>query len=210
MRMAARRSQVLRDPAAHRARAPSRSAPLLPSFLYLPAAGELPADALTLPWGERADAVVGEFAQQRGSEVPDRVVASAKSWLSHAGADRTAPILPWGSPRRRAASSRRSRPRRATSPTSRAAWNAAFPDAPLAEQDVLLTVPASFDAVARELTVRAAHDAGLPQVTLLEEPQAALYAWIDANGEALARSAVRGRRRRSWSATSAAARPTSA
>ncbi len=162
--------------------------PLLPSFLYIPAAGELPPKALALPWGEEQD-VVGAFARQRGAEVPARLVASAKSWLSHAGADRTAPILPWGSPEEV----------RKLSPVEvsarylahiRHAWDAAFPAAPLAEQDVLLTVPASFDAVARELTTRAAADAGLPQVTILEEPQAAFYAWIDANGDAW-REAVR-------------------
>jgi hypothetical protein len=155
---------------------------LLPSFLYLPAKDELAAEALALPWGASADAVVGAFAQQRGSEVPDRVVASAKSWLSYGDRDRTAAILPWGSPDDVAK----------LSPVEvsarylvhiKAAWDAHFPTAPLIEQEVLLAVPASFDPGARELTVRAAETAGLPQVTLLEEPQAALYAWIDANGE---------------------------
>jgi molecular chaperone DnaK (HSP70) len=154
--------------------------PVLPSFLYLPAEGELPEHALELPWGAAADAVVGAFAQQRGSEVPDRVVASAKSWLSYGGADRTAAILPWGSPD----------DVHKLSPVEvsarylahiRAAWETQVPAAPLAEQDVLITVPASFDPGARELTVRAAAAAGLPHVTVLEEPQAALYAWIDAN-----------------------------
>jgi hypothetical protein len=154
---------------------------VLPSFLYLPASGELPEKALRLPWGDSSDAVVGTFAQKRGSEVPDRVVASAKSWLSYVGGDRTAAILPWGSPD----------DVRKLSPVDvsarylghiRAAWDARFPRAPLAEQDVLVAVPASFDPGARELTVRAAAAAGLPQVTLIEEPQAALYAWIDACG----------------------------
>jgi len=156
--------------------------PLLPSFLYLPAAQEFPEGALQLPWAGPAE-VVGAFARSRGSEVPARLVTSAKSWLSHSGVDRTAPVLPWGSPDEV----------RKMSPVEvsaryldhiRGAWNAAFPHAPLEDQDVLLTVPASFDAVARELTVRAARDAGLPRVTLLEEPQAAFYAWIDANGTA--------------------------
>ncbi len=154
--------------------------PALPSFLYLPAAGELPEKALALPWSGSADAVVGAFARRRGSEVPDRVVASAKSWLSYAASDRTAAILPWGSPD----------DVRKLSPVEvsarylahiTGAWEARMPTAPLAEQDVLITVPASFDPAARELTVRAAATAGLPQVTVLEEPQAALYAWIDAN-----------------------------
>jgi molecular chaperone DnaK (HSP70) len=162
---------------------------LLPSFLYLPAPDEFPRNALRLPWGAAADCIVGELAQRRGAEVPARVVASAKSWLSYAGVDRSAPILPWSSPD----------DVRKLSPVEvstqylshiRQAWNAAFGDAPLEAQDVLLTVPASFDAVARDLTVRAAHEAGLAQVTILEEPQSAFYAWIDANGEGW-RSAVR-------------------
>lgn len=147
-------------------------APQLPSFLYLPVAGE---DAAGEP-------IAGAFARQRGSEVPDRVVASAKSWLSYGGADRDAVLLPWGaaddvpklSP---VAASARYLAHLA------AAWDAAFPGDALAEQDVLLTVPASFDPAARELTVRAAAEAGLPPVTLLEEPQAALYAWIAAAGD---------------------------
>ncbi|MGH7787553.1 MAG: Hsp70 family protein, partial [Candidatus Binatia bacterium] len=157
--------------------------PVLPSFLYLPAAGEVPAAAAQLPWGGDGDAIVGLWAQQRASEVPDRVIASAKSWLSYAGADRSGAILPWGSPDEVpklspvAASSR-------YLAHIRGAWDAAFPDAPLAEQDVLITLPASFDPAARELTVQAAADAGLPRVSVLEEPQAALYAWIDANGDA--------------------------
>jgi molecular chaperone DnaK (HSP70) len=155
---------------------------LLPSCLYLAAPGEFPADALHLPWVESLDFAVGFFAQKRGAEVPARVIVSAKSWLSYAGTDRTAAILPWGSPD----------DVRKLSPVETStqyllhiahAWNAAFPDAPLEQQDVLLTVPASFDAVARDLTARAAQAAGLTAVTVLEEPQAAFYAWIDANGE---------------------------
>ena len=155
---------------------------LLPSFLYIPAAGELAAGALKLPWGAEPEHVVGLFAQTRGAEVPARVIASAKSWLSHAGADRNAPILPWGSPDDVPKLSPVDAASRYLAHI-RHAWNAAFPDAPLETQDVLLTVPASFDAVARDLTVRAAQDAGLAHVTILEEPQAAFYAWIDAHGE---------------------------
>lgn len=156
--------------------------PLLPSFLYLPGAGEFPAEALGLPWDSAPAHVVGQFAQRRGAEVPARLVASAKSWLSYAGVDRTAPVLPWGSPEDVA---KLSPVAASTAYLShmRRAWNAAFPDAPLEHQEVLLTVPASFDAVARELTVRAAQEAGLPHLMLLEEPQAAFYAWIDANGD---------------------------
>ena len=163
--------------------------PLLPSFLYLTTPDEFPAKSLALPWNAKNDRVVGRFAQHRGAEVPSRLVSSAKSWLSYPGADRNAPILPWGSPD--------DVPKLSSVDASarylahlRAAWDAAFRDAPLAEQEVLLTVPASFDAVARDLTTRAAAEAGLPEVTLLEEPQAALYAWIDASGDAW-RKAVR-------------------
>jgi hypothetical protein len=156
--------------------------PLLPSFLYLPAPAEFPRGALDLPWGGSADAVVGALAQQRGGEVPDRIVASAKSWLSHGDRDRTAAILPWGSPDDVAKLSPVEVSARYLAHI-KAAWDTQFRAAPLPEQELLLTVPASFDPGARELTVRAAADAGLPHVTLLEEPQAALYAWIDANGE---------------------------
>jgi molecular chaperone DnaK (HSP70) len=155
---------------------------LLPSFLYIPGAGELSPDALRLPWKSGADRLVGTFAQRRGTEVPARLISSAKSWLSYEGADRTAPILPWGSPE----DVRKLSPVEASTEYLlhiRNAWNAAFTDSPLEAQEVLLTVPASFDAVARDLTSRAAHEAGLTEVTILEEPQAAFYAWIDANGE---------------------------
>jgi molecular chaperone DnaK (HSP70) len=114
--------------------------------------------------------------------VPARLIASAKSWLSYAEVDRTVAILPWSSPDDVPKMS----PVTASSAYlghMRDAWGAAFPAAPLEHQDVFLTVPASFDAVARELTVRAAQDAGLPNITLLEEPQAAFYSWIDANGD---------------------------
>jgi molecular chaperone DnaK (HSP70) len=161
--------------------------PLLPSFSYLPASEEFAAKALALPWNAKNDQVVGRFAQQRGAEVPTRLVSSAKSWLSHAGADRTAPLLPWGSPDDVAKISPVEASARYLSHL-RAAWDHAFRDAPLSDQEVLLTVPASFDAVARDLTLRAASEAGLPDVTLLEEPQAALYAWIDASGDAWRRA----------------------
>jgi len=154
----------------------------LPSFLYLPAEGELPAKATRLPWGGPSDAVAGVFARQRGSEVPDRVIASAKSWLSYGGGERDAAILPWGAADDVAKLSPVAASARYLAHLA-SAWDAAFPDAPIAEQDVLLTVPASFDPAARELTVRAAEQAGLPPVTLLEEPQAALYAWIAASGD---------------------------
>jgi len=160
--------------------------PLLPSFLYLAAHGELPPHALDLPWAQRDDFTVGEFALRRGQEVPGHLVASAKSWLSHAGADRTAPILPWGGSDDVAKLS----PLEVSAhylAHMRDAWNhvvAKGDDAlRLEAQEVYLTVPASFDPVARELTARAAAQVGLENLILLEEPQAAVYAWIDASAE---------------------------
>ncbi len=156
---------------------------LLPSFLYLANAQEFPAGSLALPWDpQRSGTVLGEFARTHGSKVPMRLVASAKSWLCHAGVDRMGPILPWQAP----ADVQRISPLEASAQYLghvRAAWNQRFPEAALAEQEVVLTVPASFDATARDLTLKAAQQAGLPQVVLLEEPQAALYAWTEAMGE---------------------------
>ncbi|MDB4967924.1 MAG: dnaK4 [Myxococcales bacterium] len=155
--------------------------PTQPSFLYLPADAEFKKEQLELPWGQ-ANAIVGELARNHGWQVPARLVSSAKSWLSHAGVDRLSPILPWQAP----AEVPKVSPVEASARYLghvRAAWDHAHPDAPLAEQDVLLTVPASFDSVARELTVRAAVDAGLPHVTLLEEPQAAFYSWLGNAGD---------------------------
>jgi molecular chaperone DnaK (HSP70) len=155
---------------------------LLPSFLYLPNPQEFPAGALALPWDKsRKDVVVGEFARAHGSKVPMRLVSSAKSWLCHAGVNRLEPILPWQAP----ADVPRISPLDASArylAHIREAWDHQFPDAALAGQDVVLTVPASFDAAARELTLQAAQQAGLPNITLLEEPQAAFYAWIEKLG----------------------------
>ena len=156
--------------------------PLLPSFLYVPGEVDFPAGSTALPWDPQPAHVVGELARKRGAENAVRLVASAKSWLSFAGAQRTAPILPWGAPPEVPHIS----PVDASAAYLRhlaAAFDASTPDSPLAQQDVLLTVPASFDEEARELTLRAAHSAGFANVTLLEEPQAALYAWLDAQGD---------------------------
>lgn len=160
--------------------------PLLPSFLLLPGPHDLPPESLALPWNAQVEFTVGEFARQRGAEIPQRLVSSAKSWLCHPGVDRSEPILPWDSP----AEVRRVSPVEASARFLRhlhEAWDhvIAKEDRParLAEQEIYLTVPASFDAVARELTVQAAKKAGLEKMTLLEEPQAAFYAWIDALGE---------------------------
>ncbi len=150
----------------------------LPSFHYQPAAGEFSPQALKLPWSqEPPDHVVGFFARDHGTLVPGRLAVSAKSWLSHSGVDRTAPILPWHG----AADVEKLSPVEVSGrylAHIRQAWDARFPAFPLAQQDVVLTLPASFDEIARELTVRAAARAGLARVVLIEEPQAAFYAWI--------------------------------
>ncbi len=157
------------------------SRPLLPSFLYVPADGQFPAGSLRLPWGE-SPTLVGAFARSQGATTPARIVSSAKSWLSYAGADRNGAILPWQAPEEVAKLSPVDVSARYLEHL-RAAWDAQHPEAPLAQQDVVLTVPASFDAVARELTAVAAQRAGLPTgVRLLEEPQAALYAWLADQG----------------------------
>jgi hypothetical protein len=156
----------------------------LPSFHYQPAVGEMPPTALKLPWkSESGDApphVVGVFAREHGAVAPGRLISSAKSWLCHSGVDRTAALLPWHG----AADVERLSPVEVSArylAHVRAAWDHRFPGEPLAEQDFVLTLPASFDEVARELTVKAAALAGLPRVVLIEEPQAAFYAWIDHN-----------------------------
>src|SRR5262245_60661226 len=162
------------------------SRPLLPSFLYIPGEMDFPADSIALPWARDARVVVGELARARGAENAGRLVSSAKSWLSYAGTSRTAPTLPWQAPEgvERVspvdASAAYLRHLAASFDTAAASGGT---ELTLAQQDVLVTVPASFDEEARELTLRAAHLAGLEHVTLLEEPQAALYAWIDSQGE---------------------------
>jgi molecular chaperone DnaK (HSP70) len=153
---------------------------LLPSALYLPNAAEFKAGALALPWDAKRDYLVGDLAKSHGALVPSRLVTSAKSWLSFAGADRRAPILPWNAPE----DVGRVSPLTASSRYLEHLGEAYEADVgtPLAKQEVVLTVPASFDAIARELTVEAATAAGIT-ATLLEEPQAALYAWLATAGE---------------------------
>lgn len=159
-----------------------KAQPLLPSFLLLPGPHDVPEGGLALPWDAEISWVVGEYARHRGAELPNRLIASAKSWLCYPGVDRTAPILPWEAP----ADARRLSPLEASTrylEHMRNAWNSQMADARLEDQEIYLTVPASFDAVARELTVQAAQAAGLGNLTLLEEPQASFYAWIEAQGE---------------------------
>lgn len=157
---------------------------LLPSFLYLPSELDFSKGSLALPWEPEPKLVIGELARKRGAESPNRVVSSAKSWLSYAAVDRNAPILPWQAPEQVPKLS----PVDASSQFLqylRSAWDSseAGKQGLLAQQEVLLTVPASFDEEARELTRRAAEQAGYNQVTLLEEPQAAFYAWLETQGD---------------------------
>lgn len=153
------------------------SRPLLPSLRYHPAPDELnPAD-IQLPWEQNNHTIIGTLAQQLGAQVPGRLVASAKSWLSHPTVDRTAAILPWGA----ADEVDKISPMMASASYLSHlchAWGERFPDHPLSQQTLVLTVPASFDEAARALTLEAARHAGLTQVRLVEEPQAAMYSWL--------------------------------
>lgn len=155
--------------------------PLLPSFLYLPSEHELPAGSMALPWDPDRNYLVGEAARNWGAKVAGRLVSSAKSWLCHDGVDRQANILPWGAPSDVPKVSAVDASTRYLQHLAQA-WNYSQRDqknpARLEEQSITLTVPASFDDVARQLTAEAARRAGFLNVTLLEEPQAAFYAWI--------------------------------
>ena len=162
--------------------------PTLPSFLYLGGEHDVAPGSLALPWDRMRTYAVGEFARVQGARVPGRLISSAKSWLCHGGVDREAAILPWGAPP--------DVPKLSPVDASaryllhfREVWRQRFPHDPLEAQEIILTVPASFDEVARELTVEAAHRAGLPNVILLEEPQAAFYAWVHQHETALDRLA---------------------
>lgn len=151
---------------------------MLPSFLYLASDSETSSGVFNLPWAQKRDYVVGQFAQKQSADVPTRSVAGAKSWLTYTKVDRRAPILPWNAP----ADVKKVSPVEASRRYLEqivATWNGAHPKEPLKDQQVVLTVPASFDAAARDLTREAALSAGLPDdFVLLEEPQAALYAWL--------------------------------
>lgn len=155
----------------------------LPAFTYLAGGHDAAGNTLDLPWAASRQFAVGELARRRAAEAPQRTVGAAKSWLAYSRVDRRQPILPWNAPDEV--------PK--ISPVAAAeyylahlvaAWEQEHPEAPVAEQRVVLTVPASFDAAARELTREAALAAGLPaDLTLLEEPQAAVYAWLSAHGD---------------------------
>ncbi len=150
----------------------------LGSFLYQPHEHEMNPQSRVLPWSSEPKALVGAIARNLGSKTPIRLVASAKSWLCHAGMNRRDAFLPAGSPEEVEKVS----PLRATElylEHLKDAWNHANPNHNLADQDVTITVPASFDPAARDLTAEAARNVGFVHLTLLEEPQAALYNWID-------------------------------
>jgi len=155
----------------------------LPSFLYLASPHEATGGAFDLPWSTGAAFTVGEFARRQAAAVPDRTVSAAKSWLCHSRVDRRQPILPWQAPTEVPKVSPVTASQRYLEHLI-GAWQSAHPEAPVAEQRVVLTVPASFDASARELTREAALAAGLPaDLVLLEEPQAAVYSWLSEQGE---------------------------
>ncbi|MGL5110072.1 MAG: Hsp70 family protein, partial [Vibrio ordalii] len=150
----------------------------LGSFLYQPHEHEMSPAARVLPWSSEPKALVGAIARNLGSKTPIRLVASAKSWLCHGGVNRRDAFLPVGS----SDEVEKISPLKATEyylEHLKSAWDHAHPDFPLATQDVTLTVPASFNPAARDLTAEAARNVGFEQLTLLEEPQAALYSWID-------------------------------
>ena len=165
-----------------------RTLPALPSFLYFPTEDELSAGTVSATWDEDPPMVTGLLAREQGALVPSRQVSSAKSWLSYPGVDRRAKILP--------AQAEPAQPRISPVEASarylmhlRDAWNGAIgtdAETRFEHQEIVLTVPASFDEDARELTVEAARSAGLDKLTLLEEPLAAFYAWIASNRHAQA------------------------
>lgn len=153
----------------------------LPSFLYQAHESELAETDIALPWTTKPNALVGTIARHLGSKTPLRLVSSAKSWLCHGGIDRRAEFLPLNSPDDVAKISPLMSSVRYLEHLV-AAWNAEHPAETLWDQEVVVTIPASFDPAARELTAEAAHLAGIKHLTLLEEPQAAVYAWIQAQG----------------------------
>ncbi len=153
---------------------------LLASSLYIPGPNEFVEGSLALPWNENPAYITGQLARKRGVENAGRLVSSAKSWLSNQNADPTQPLLPIAAPE----GVQRISPVEASRQYLehlRSAWDVAHPESKLEAQSVLITVPASFDAAARDLTQRAAKLAGYPEVTIIEEPQAAFYAWIERN-----------------------------
>ena len=155
----------------------------LPSFLYQFHESEVAPGDLVLPWDRQPRILVGELARTMGSKTPIRLIASAKSWLCHGGVDRRSDFLPLDAPEE----VQKMSPFDVTVAYLehlKAAWNHKFGDYPIEQQEVTITVPASFDPAARELTAEAASCAGFENLTLLEEPQAAVYSWIHQAGDA--------------------------
>jgi len=153
---------------------------LLPSSLYIPGPSEFVEGALALPWNEQPPYIIGRLAQKRGVENATRLVSSAKSWLSSQNADPAQPLLPLAAPEGVTKVSPLEASRQYLLHL-KSAWDQEHSEAKLEQQIVFITVPASFDAAARELTQRAAKLAGYGDVTVLEEPQAAFYAWVARN-----------------------------
>ena len=154
----------------------------LPSFSYQPHEAEINPSDCVLPWASNNTTLVGAIARSLGSKTPIRLVASAKSWLCHGGVDRRANILPFGSPEEVQKISPLEASRQYLAHLC-AAWDAEFPEALLKNQNVTVTIPASFDPVARELTAEAAKQVGFEHLTLLEEPMSAVYSWVNACGD---------------------------
>lgn len=154
----------------------------LPSFIYYPLSEELHAKVAELPWNKNDLFTVGTYARDRGAELPTRLISSAKSWLCHSGIDRREKNLPLESEEKE----QRMSPLQACAEILRhlrQAWEVAMPDAPFALQKILVTVPASFDPSARQLVQEACEQAAFPEIVLLEEPQAAFYAWLYAHAD---------------------------
>ena len=154
----------------------------LPSFIYYPLPEELKAQTVSLPWGSEKAFAIGTFARDRGAELPTRLIASAKSWLCHQGIDRRERILPLEAEEK----STRLSPLEACAEILRhlrEAWTHVMTEAPFEEQTIYVTVPASFDPSARQLVQEAAEKVGYPDILLLEEPQAAFYAWLHLHAE---------------------------
>lgn len=154
----------------------------LPSFIYFPLPEELTAKMGSIEWDADRQYAIGTFARDRGAELPSRTIASAKSWLCHNGIDRREKNLPLDSED----VAKKMSPLEACSELLRhlrEAWDHAMPDTPFVKQQILITVPASFDPSARQLVQESAEQAGYPEIILLEEPQAAFYAWLHAHPE---------------------------
>ncbi|MBJ7449757.1 MAG: Hsp70 family protein [Parachlamydiales bacterium] len=150
---------------------------LLPSFVYFPLEEELKAKIASLPWNENQSFCIGHLAKERGKELPNRLIHSAKSWLCYDGIDRREKVLPQDD-----SADVKMSPLQVTQEILihlKEAWNAQMKEFSFSDQKILITVPASFDPAAKELVLEAAANAKYPSVVLLEEPQAAFYSWLN-------------------------------